>query len=77
MPRYVVPDTVEHALELLDAGLLYRNGSIAIPRNQGLWKPCEDPDTLRGHLLRAYQDKQYEPIGVRWCINDFAYVLED
>lgn len=77
MPRYVVPDTVEHALELLDAGLLYRNGSIAIPRNQGLWKPCEDPDTSRDHLLRAYQDKQYEPIGVRWCINDFAYVLED
>jgi len=77
MPRYVVPDTVEQALELLDAGLLYQNGSIAIPRNQGLWKQCEDPNVFRHNIRRAYQDGQYEPMGVRWCINDFAYVLED
>lgn len=77
MLRYIVPDTEDHALELLDAGLLYRNGSIAIPRSQNLWKPLENNDTTRHVLRMVYQDKQHEPTGIKWCINDFAYVLED
>lgn len=77
MPRYVVPDTVEQALELLDSGLLYRNSSVSIPRNATLWALCHTMEELKHSIRTAYEEKESIPTSVKWCRDDFAYVLED
>lgn len=77
MPRYVVPDTVEQALELLDNGLLYRNCSSRTPRDPLLWVIAKGSNTLlRGEIEAAYNNQCARLCG-KWHYTDFAYVLED
>lgn len=74
MPRYVVPDTVEQALELLENGLLYRNISCSAPR-EAKWALPSNPIGLRSCIPAAFA-RTGEPTSI-WHYTDFAYLLED
>lgn len=77
MPRYVVPDTVEQALELLENGLLYRNWSNRIPRDPLRWEIANNSDTLLREELEDTYNNQSARLSSKWHYTDFAYVLED
>lgn len=70
--RFITPDTVEQALELLDARLLWSNLSTDRPRGHG-WK-------IAGGRMRHYVEDAYENNrvgGEGWWKTDFAYLAED
>ena len=73
MPLYVVPDTVEQALELLENGLLYRNVSSSIPR-QERWGLPSNVEGLRTSIPAAFERTD---VTSAWHRTDFAYLLED
>ena len=53
MPTYIVPETVEHALELLECGLLYHNNSFHVPRTE-LWELCVDEELGKSSVRAAH-----------------------
>ena len=78
MPTYVVPETVEHALELLECGLLYRNNCFRVPRTEK-WELCECADEIRKNSIHdAYAcSPSTSALCMTWHRTDFAYVLEE
>lgn len=77
MPTYVVPETVEHALELLECGLLYRNNSFHVPRTEQ-WELCVDGELRKSSVRDAYAcSTRTSELHMAWHCTDFAYLLED
>lgn len=75
MPTYVVPETAEQALALLECGLLYRNSSSSRPRAPS-WGVCAPEERLEEHVRKAFE-RMEAGIPVYWHYTDFAYVLEE
>lgn len=81
---FVVPDTVEHAVELLHAGLLYCNDSSSVPRDPNRWRSMAELDrdavmslASAETFIRESATRLDYKVRSYWHYTDFAYVVED
>jgi len=73
--RYVTPETPEHALELLHAGLLYMNQDTSCERDTPIWQRAAK--FIQHYIPEMYAEGWAPTEPTEYIKSDIAYVLED